>query len=232
MCSIEEAWAGQKFEGSPVVSQSDMRVAFMGSPQNLMDQNNEFSMNQQNNPMARYKSRGINSKFSREPRVPNMNKQLSDGTNLNISSIMPDNKLPYLGEEPRPGFMSIYDNADGYIYPFMQKNYENNELKNAFNVSNTVSKFMDVKKENPLLQENTDNNRNLINKKTKSLETEDRNNTNEMIMTNLFMILNSLEKIEKKMNNSSRNVYDIVLYILIGSILTFLLYSIIGLIRN
>lgn len=231
MCSIEEAWAGQKFEGSQVVSQGDMRLAFMNNPSNLLQSNNEFSINQQNNPMARYKSRGINSQLSREPRVPNMNKKLSDGTCLQISSVMPDNKLPYLGEEPRPSFMSIYDNEDGYIYPHMQKNYTNNDLKQAFTVSDTIDQFMNVKKEkdNPLLNENTNDNKLLISQKFKNMNTEDNN---EQILSTLNLILTRLTKIEKQLHSSSRNSYDIVLYIVIGMLISFLLYSIISTLKK
>lgn len=229
MCSIEEAWAGQKFEGSQVVSQGDMRLAFMNNPTNLLQGNNDFSINQQNNPMARYKSRGINSQLSREPRVPNMNKKLSDGSCLQISSVMPDNKLPYLGEEPRPSFMSIYDDADGYIYPHMQKNYTNNDLKQAFTVSDSVDQFINVKTENPLLQENTDNNKLLISKKIQNMTTEDNN---EHLLSTLNQILTRLTKIEKQLHSSSRNTYDIVLYIVIGMLISFLLYSIISTLKK
>ncbi len=231
MCSIEEAWAGQKFEGSQVVSQGDMRLAFMNNPTNLLQANNEFSINQQNNPMARYKSRGINSQLSREPRVPNMNKQLSDGTCLQISSVMPENKQPYLGEEPRPGYMSIYDNADGYIYPHMQKNYTNNDLKQAFTVSETVDQFMNVKEDNPLLKENNDNNKLLIEKKIKNMVTENNNNNDQLLVT-LNQILTRLTQIENKLHTTSRNTYDIVLYIVIGMLISFLLYSIISTLKK
>lgn len=223
MCSIEEAWAGQKFEGSPVVSQGDMRLAFMNNPTNLLQPNNDYSLNQPHNPMSRYVSRGINSQFSREPRVPKMNKQLNNGTSIQISSQMPDNKQPYLGEEPRPNYMSIYDNADGYIYPHLQKDYSNNDLNQAFTVPENLETFLDVKKDNSLLKENNDSNRSLIEQKFKNMKND---NTTD-ITPILNQILLRLNKIEKKLHTSSqKNTYDIVLYIIIGMLISFLLYSI------
>ena len=71
MCSIEEAWAGQTFEGRTVTSQSDIRRKYMAVPDELLERNNEFSIGR-NEPTPRDSSRGLNSKFSREPRIPNV----------------------------------------------------------------------------------------------------------------------------------------------------------------
>jgi hypothetical protein len=117
--------------------------------------------------------------------------------------------------------MSIYDNADGYIYPYNQKNYDSHDK--------SINQFKDVKR-NPLLQEDTDTNKNIINKKYKNLENErlNVNSSNEKILTKLVFILNRLEKIEKQINSTSKNSYDIIIYILIGALISFLIYSIVN----
>jgi hypothetical protein len=125
--------------------------------------------------------------------------------------------------------MSIYDDADGYIYPHMQKNYNNGDLKQAFTVSDTVDQFINVKTENPLLQENTNDNKLLISKKIQNMNTEDNN---EPLLSTLNQILARLTKIEKQLHLSSRNTYDIVLYIVIGMLISFLLYSIISTLKK
>ena len=38
-------------------------------------------------------------------------------------------------------------------------------------------------------------------------------------------ILNKLDKIENKLNNHKRNMYDIILYIIIGMLLSFIIYA-------
>mgnify|MGYP003335757198 CR=1 FL=1 len=62
----------------------------------------------------------------------------------------------------------IQKNPENFL--LFVKNYNNNNLNQAFNVSDTVNNFMDVKRNNPLLKENTNNNRNLIEKKIQNLQ--------------------------------------------------------------
>jgi hypothetical protein len=138
MCSIEEAWAGQDFLGKPVSSQSDIRKAYMSLPQdNIHTRNNEFSVSNPNEPQSRELTRGINSKYSREPRVPNKSINNTNAS-INFSSTMPKGNS-YTGVEPRPAYMSIYDNAEPQ--PVVQKDHFS-DIDNAFNVSNTVDNFM------------------------------------------------------------------------------------------
>ena len=111
MCSIEEAWAGQTFSGKQVVSQGDIHKSYMSLPDDVMTHNNSFSMKNNESSTSREFTRGINSKYSREPRVPKINRNSNDA-NINISStIQPLNN--YGGINPRPPYMEVYDNASG-----------------------------------------------------------------------------------------------------------------------
>lgn len=237
MCSIDEAWAGQTFSGKPVVSQADIHNAYMHIPENLLTRNNEFSVNNPNEPQSRDGTRGINSKYSRQPRVPNMNRNL-DNANINISSVMPplDN---YGGINPKPAYMGIYERAGDPMPNMLSKDNFNN-LENAFQVSDTVNKFMNSNSDSDsaaLLNEENYEDRNIINNKFKNrsdnsnnfTDTASSNNSisNTQLQLTLQSILIKLDNIENNINhNQSRNMYDISLYILIGMIISFLLYSI------
>jgi len=260
MCSIEEAWAGQTFSGKPVVSQGDIHKAYMSLPDDIMSHNNSFSMKNNESSTSREFTRGINSKYSREPRVPKINRNSNDA-NINISStIQPLNN--YGGINPRPPYMEIYDNASGPIPIMAGENFT--DIENAYNVSSTVNKFMDMgmsredmsrkdmfredMSNNILLTEDTNEEIDIINNKFTNREnkndftnikqsskynssdrnmntTNDSNNTQVLFL--LQQVLSKLDKLERELHNQqSRNMYDIVLYILIGMILAFILYSI------
>jgi len=259
MCSIEEAWAGQTFSGKPVVSQGDIRKAYMSLPNDVMTHNNQFSMKANNEPQPTSLSRGINSKYSREPRVPNINRNSNDA-NVNFSSIMPpiDN---YGGLKPRPDYMEIYD-KEGPMPVMTGEQFA--DISNSYEVSPTLNNFMQMGMKNSnssisdqLLNEDTPFDSNFINIKynnkqqnksdfsnvkvgnrynssdNDSIDSNDNNNNNNMSYSNdaqvlmiLQQVLSKLDKIERDLHhNQSRNMYDIVLYILIGMILAFILYS-------
>jgi hypothetical protein len=250
MCSIEEAWAGQTFAGKPVSSQADIHNAYMHIPDDLLTRNNEFSVSNPNEPQSRNGTRGINSKYSRQPRVPNMSRN-SDNANINISSVMPplDN---YGGINPRPAYMSIYDKSNNNDpMPMMLSKDNFNNLENAFKVSDTVNRFMNIdntnKNFNDLQLEDTEEDRQMINtkfNKNRSNNSNTSNNSNNFTDTSsttdnsisnmqfqmiLQSILMKLDKLESDLNhNQSRNMYDISLYILIGMIISFMLYTIIS----
>uniref|UniRef100_A0A6C0F0K8 Uncharacterized protein n=1 Tax=viral metagenome TaxID=1070528 RepID=A0A6C0F0K8_9ZZZZ len=257
MCSIEEAWAGQNFEGKPVVSQGDIRKAYMSLPDNLLSRNNEFAISSKE-PNNRDLTRGINSKYSREPRVPNRSVNSNNGTaNINFSSTMPTGNN-YSGVEPRPAYMEIYDrNAPS---PVMSKDHFS-DVDSAFNVSNTVDNFMksgmnmninmnsDMNNDmnsttNPLLNEDTPedeivfnnkiSNRNMNQNKSQFNDVKPNNIYNSsdsfadtQVLVMLQQILSKLDRLEGNLHHQqSRNMYDIILYILIGMLLSFILYSI------
>ena len=238
MCSIEEAWAGQSFEGRTVTSQADLRRKYMAVPDELLERNNEFSVGR-TDPTPRDSSRGLNSRLSREPRIPNVQRATADA-NMQFSSVM-SNQSTYGGLEPRPGYMSIYDNADKQMPQPVNTNgterFNNNDINNAFMVSNTVDKFMN----NALLDEDNDEDRMMLEKKfnqqnrnsnsfTNNTNTNTNANNNITDVTNNFQkslmeILHRLDRIENQIkHNSQRNMYDIVLYILIGLLIAFIVY--------
>ena len=256
MCSIEEAWAGQTFSGKPVSSQGDLRKAYMSLPDDIMTHNNEFSMKSNNIPQPSSLSRGINSKYSREHRVPNISRN-SNNANINFSSTMPPYNN-YEGVEPRPQYMEIYDKAA----PSPNMVGENfNDINSAFDVSSDLNEFMTNSKHNQLLDEDTLEEINIVNskytnKKNKnnfsnikqsskynssdktSSDSDEYINTlntintvssseHQQILFILQQVITKLDKMERELHiQQSRNMYDIILYILIGMILSFILYSV------
>ena len=247
MCSIEEAWAGQNFAGKPVSSQGDIHNAYVSLPDDITTRNNQFSLTNTKEPQSRDLTRGLNSKYSRMPRVPSNMHNYND-TNINISSQLPkSNNNYYNGIEPRPSYMEIYDKTDPL--PSQSKDTFTN-IDNAYNVSDTVNNFME-RGTNSLLLEDTDYERELINNKfsnkndftnintkqqnkynsadrTASLDTEiGIHQTDAKLQMLLYKILTKLDTIETELQHRpSRNMHDIILYILIGMLLSFILYSI------
>lgn len=252
MCSIEEAWAGQTFEGRSVQSQANLHRKYIAVPDEILERNNEFSIGR-NEPTPRDSSRGMNSRFSREPRIPNVQRAIAD-TNMQFSSVM-SNESTYGGLEPRPGYMSIYDNADNADKQNKQnanvtsnsmmipqpsftngaERFNNNDINNAFMISNTVDKFIN----NPLLNEDSDEDRIMLEKKLHKQNYNNSNNSNKSnnfnnnnvtdittdFQKSLLEILKRLDRIENQIkHNSQRNMYDIVLYILIGLLIAFIVY--------
>ena len=286
MCSIEEAWAGQTFEGHKVQSQADLHRKYMPFADNLLERNNEFSIGR-NEPQSREGTRGLNSKMSREPRVPNVVRNVSEEAQVNYSSTMPTSSN-YGGLEPRPSYMSIYDNADNTPQPSMASRENFNDINQAYNVSDTVTHFMNQRQPethnnysstnsssnsstnsstnsssnsansftNHLLNEDNEIDRMILQKKLNNLNSnsENFNNTNfnntNFNNTNfnnndnkntmqppqqqtlqfqqaLQDIIHRLDRLERDMhNNNTRNMYDMVLYILVGILIAFIIYTI------
>jgi len=259
MCSIEEAWAGQLFEGRKVASQADLRQHYMPSNNELLERNNEFVVSH-NEPQPRDGTRGLNTKMSREPRVPNISRN-SPMAQVNYSSTMPTGST-YSGVEPRPAYMSIYDNAEGNNMqmsspmPSVSGKEKFNDINQAFTVSDTVSHFMNRMQgnnnnpnNNPLLNEDNETDRMILQQKLNSLNSlnslnnetftnNNNNNTNgnlEQIQKQhiqfqqvLQDVLQRLAILEKEMHHSSssRNMYDMILYIIVGMLISFIIYSI------
>jgi hypothetical protein len=269
MCSIEEAWAGQNFDGQLVSSQGDIHNAYMSIPDNVLNRGNEFNVSNPNQPQPRTLSRGINSKLSREPRIPNRT-QNTNNIEMNMSSIMPPINN-YGGLEPLPSYMTIYDNNDTsnrkqksiqstqpnstYSNPSPTMTGDNfTDVNSAFNVSDTLNNFMnrgrgsdtfdDLSDEdtieetmiinNKFKNMNTKNNKNeftnINSKDSKDSKDSNDNNDNNRNMHILLMdILNKLNKIEQDLHhNNKRNMCDVVLYIIVGMLLSFIIYSILS----
>lgn len=244
MCSIEEAWAGQVFEGRTVQSQADLHRKYMPISDNLMDMNNEFSIGYKE-PQQRSGTRGINTKLLREPRVPNIVRN-SPKADFNFSANLPAVVSNYGGEEPRPGYMSIYDNAEANSMgnlPLPMTKESFNDINQAFTVSPVVNDFMQRgSMTNELLEEDNDLDKMVLKKKFNNLNSQNRENylsqptnqgtsetSEEMVKFNQSLkdILHRLDKLEIDMHHyRSRNMHDIVLYILVGMLIAFILYSI------
>ena len=251
MCSIDEAWAGQTFGGKPVVSQSDIHKSYMSLPDDITTHNNQFSLKYNEEPKSRDLSRGINSKLSREPRVAKINRN-SDNANINFSSTMPPYNN-YGGIDPRPDYMEIYDNS--LPAPIMSGE-QFTDINNAYKISNTLKDFMKRGDNNMLLNEDNDTDRKIINnkfnnsklnnfiniKKQSKYDSSDSpdtyNNSNiesgndAQILIILQQIISKLDSLEYNMqslhHHKSKNMYDIILYIIFGMILSFLLFSILS----
>ena len=188
MCSIEEAWAGQNFDGKRVISQGDIHNNYMSLPDTISIRDNDIDVNKSKQSPLKNLPRGINSKYSRESRVP---KVFHNTTNadLNISSQMPEINN-YGGLEPLPSYMTIYNNSNSnpnkntplqttYPYstqpssmqPYSTQPYptpvmtgENfTDIDNAYTISDTLSNFMNV--DTNLLDEDTIEDTKIINNK-------------------------------------------------------------------
>jgi hypothetical protein len=256
MCSIDEAWAGQTFGGKSVVSQSDIHNAYMSIPDDITTHNNQFSF-KYNGEQKPSLSRGINSKLTREARVPKINRN-SNNANINFSSTMPPYNN-YAGVEPRPDYMQIYDTAGPS--PVMTGE-QFSDISSAYNVSNTTNDFMarGEAKLNSLLNEDNELERKIINIKNNNKKMNNMNNfanikqiskynssdsdsydnsysdsnnsssNDTQILIILQQVINKLDNLEYNMNSlhnhKTKNMYDIILYILFGMILSFILCSI------
>lgn len=260
MCSIEEAWAGQLFEGRKVQSQADLHRKYMPISDNLLERNNEFTINRKE-PQSREGVHGLNTKHYSQRAYPNTLPTATSqytqpipyegNMHVDFASNMPI-KSNYGGEEPRPGYMSIYDNANEIPMPSMttiagKDNF--NDINQAFTVSKTVDNFMNQARQNEqnniddvnvLLNEDNDMDKKILKRKFKSLNNEafinnnnnnNNSNSNQMdvvqFQKTLRDILQRLDGLENKMqHNNTRNMYDMVLYILVGMLISFIIYAI------
>ena len=251
MCSIEEAWAGQNFDGYRVQSQADLRRKYMPISDDMLTRNNEFTVTKKE-PASRMANQGINTKMVRPTQVATPTVGYSNteagmnGMGMNIS--FAENNQPmdnYGGLDPRPGYMSIYDNAgQGLPMPTQTQaqpgRSDFGDINQAFQVSPTVDRFMSRSNNNSnhLLNDNSNDDQLVLYKKFNS---SDRNNTNDkqiidtniplqsqvsQIQASLKNILFRLESVEGEIHNSgNRNMYDMVLYILVGMLIAFIFYS-------
>lgn len=249
MCSIDEAWAGQDFAGKRVVSQGDFHKAYMSLPENAFMRNNEFNVADPKMPQSREHTRGINSQLTLEPRVPNMSRSGAD-YDMTISSVMPQ-RLTYTGLQPLPAYISSYEAFGEGPAPITKDKFNN--IDNAFQVSETVNNFMGRGMENEMLAEETQEERRIINNKFSNLRNNEThfesangtrmnghiskaNNQDSESFEDIIQfqaalqtILMKLNSIENQMNTNAstmnRNTYDIVLYVLIGMLISFILLS-------
>jgi hypothetical protein len=267
MCSIEEAWAGQNFDGKRVVSQGDLHNNYMSLPDNILNRNNDLTIKKTNQAPSQNLPRGVNSKYSREPRVPKTERNTNNAS-INISSEMPEINN-YGGLEPLPSFMSIYNNSNQSKFKNVNEHQSNTnhsykmsqmsmpmpvmtgeqftDIENAYTVSDTLNNYMNS--DTNLLDEDTDDERLIINNKFTNMNKNKNNNKNNSFQnvnnnsnqkhnsnTTIYndpelkhllnTIIKKIDTIELQLSNyNNKNIYDLILYIVIGILLSFCIYS-------
>ena len=258
MCSIEEAWAGQNFDGYRVQSQADLHRKYMPISNDMLTRNNEFTVAKKE-PVSRMGNQGINSKMVRPLQVAQMHASDNQGSvgsagNNAMNVAFSDNQMPmdnYGGLEPRAGYMSIYDNADqGLPMPSQTQSQAGrsafSDINQAFQVSPVVERFMardgnSNPSTNFLLNENSNDDQlmlankfNSANNNTLLTNTPVLGNATEhqtmqglsQVQVSLKDILTRLDRVERELHNgTSRNMCDMVLYVLVGMLIAFILYS-------
>lgn len=248
MCSIEEAWAGQTFDGYKVQSQADLRRKYMPISDDMLTRNNEFTITNKE-PVSRMGNQGINTKMIRPLQIANSPSSVMQGNGAdNTLSISFAENYPstdnYGGLEPRPKYMSIYDNAgntsNGIPMPTQTQQGSRNsfgDINQAFQVSPVVERFMARNNNsNPLLNEDSNDDQLLLYKKFNQSDSSNQPNdvvSNQglqtqitQVQTSLKDILLRLERVENELKHTvSRNMYDMILYILVGMLIAFILYS-------
>lgn len=96
-------------------------------------------------------------------------------------------------------------------------NVHNNDINQAFTVSKTVEDFMG----NNLLNEDNEMDTKIVQQKMQS------NNETDQIYKLLHDIIQRLDRLDNKINMfPQRNIYDIILYILAGMLISFILYAV------
>lgn len=249
MCSIEEAWAGQTFDGYKVQSQADLRRKYMPISDDMLTRNNEFSISRKE-PVSRMANQGINTKMVRPLQMApagynNADAGMNGTAGMNVS--FASNQAPmdnYGGLEPRPGYMSIYDNSTEQGLPMATQTQAQagrsafGDINQAFQVSPTVERFMargGGDNSNTLMNDNSNDDQLILYKK---LNPSARNNSNSnnttlelqsqvaQIRTSLKDILARLENVESELQSGgTRNMYDMALYILVCMLIAFIFYS-------
>jgi hypothetical protein len=139
-------------------------------------------------------------------------------------------------------------NTNRYPLPTMTGS-QFTDIESAYNISDTLDNFMNTTnynnnsnmiKNNDLLSEDTDNDKMIINNKFNDKfdnikKTQNKNN-NDLDNTDIYRILNDiinkLDKIENKLHNNKRNIYDIILYIIIGMLISFIIYATLSAIKK
>lgn len=255
MCSIEEAWAGQTFDGYRVQSQADLHRKYMPIGDDLLTRNNEFSVVRKD-PVSRMGNQGINTKMVRPLQLAQQPAAApaATGGQGGFDVSFANNQMPmdnYAGLEPRPSYMSIYDAADssgqgqnqGMPMPSLTQAQTGRspfgDINQAFQVSPVVERFMARGGDsNPLQNENSNDDRLVLAKKFNSADA----NTNisqsqnhiahqavqslSQVQASLQDILARLERVERELHHSAnRNMCDMVLYVLVGMLIAFIVYS-------
>ena len=243
MCSLEDAWGTTEFMGSEVETQSDDRENCMKTTDNLFFPQNGYDLSPLTKPLPgknKY-TRGMHSCYSRKQRTPNNVHQVRGGNgdmSVQISPILNQkggNNTPLLNEINE----SFYDphpiaNDSGLT-----------ELDNAFHVSGTVDRFMNMgmnMSDNPApinYSQNVNNswqdtsnpdrfNRHVdthggseslpyeADQSVESMTVEQLKTDNEEVIKLLGDVLHKLNRLEQKVNNDKAvNIHDMILYMIV-----------------
>jgi hypothetical protein len=234
MCSIEEAWAGQTFQNHKVQSQSDLHRKYMQPLSNdpFMQRNTEYSASRKE-PQSRMDNYGFNTKIVRDTQrvVPDSHNSNDFAVAYSNASVAVDN---YGGISPRPSYMSVYDTQqDNNTLPTVPmpnstSNRNNfNDLNQAFQVSPAVEQFMGMSMgmDNSLQQEDSVQDLKILKNKINVAQLPNNLELDEL-RASIQNILSRLDSLENEIHsNRARNMCDMVLYVLIGMLLAFILYS-------
>jgi hypothetical protein len=142
MCSLEDAWGTTVFMGSDVETQSDDRVNCMKTPDNLLYPKNNYDLSPLTKPLPNKNqyTRGVQSCYSRKQRVPNTVHEVRGGNGDITVSINPS--LHQKGNSNTPLLNEI---NESYYDPHPTTNDNNlTDINNAFHVSGTVDRFMNM----------------------------------------------------------------------------------------
>ena len=250
MCSIEEAWAGQLFDGHQVQSQADLHRKYMPIGDNLLSHNNDFSachrepqkrtkgMNTQNpSPTLTIQQQGTSTSTT----------SMGMGMSLNNNTLQtpsPTNSRINTLEKFAPISNNINNDNDNYNY---NNNYNNNNNNNNDTYNNNYVN------NNTLLNEDNDDDKVVIQKKFNTIQenaqvltnskyktknhtspVNNNLNSNDNILqyqqfNNLLNIINKrLTKLEHDVHTTkNRNLYDMILFIIMGVLLAFIIHTII-----
>jgi len=243
MCSLEDAWGTTVFMGSEVETQSDDRENCMKTPDNLFFPKNDYDVSPLTKPLPNKNkyTRGMHSCYSREVRTPSKIHQVRGGNgdmDVRISPILNQkggNNTPLLNKINE----SFYDPHpianDGKL----------TDLNDAFTVSNTVDRFMNMgmdmtSKPEPInYSHNVNNswhdtsdpsrmNRHIdtyggseslpyeADESVEKMTVEQIRSENEEVIKLLGDVLNKLDRLEQKVNtNKEVNIHDMILYMIV-----------------
>jgi len=141
MCSLEDAWGTTVFMGAEVESQADDRVSHMKTPDNLFFPKSDVSPLTKPLPNKNKFTRGIQSCLSRQQRVPNQQHNLRGNNGVNTMNV---NVSPILSNQNTSNTPLLNEINNGFQEPTPVSNEDFVDFQNAFGVSNTVDKFMNM----------------------------------------------------------------------------------------
>lgn len=142
MCSLEDAWGTTVFMGSEVETQSDDRIDCIKTPDNLFYPKNDYDLSPLTKPLPNKNkyTRGVQSCYSRKQRIPNKVHEVRGGNGDMTIGI--NSSLHQRGNSNTPLLNEI---NESFYDPHPIANDSNlTDINNAFHVSGTVDRFMNM----------------------------------------------------------------------------------------